>query len=89
MTDEEIQTRILDILEYELDWPVVRSEVNSDTRLGVDGLALDSIMIVETAVVVEIEFGISIPDDEFATLADLSLGTMAEFIRAKMPSPAA
>lgn len=89
MTDDDIQAKILDILEFELDWPVARSEVTSDTPLGLDGLALDSIMIIETAVVAEIEFGISIPDDDFPMLAELSLGAMAGFIRSKMASPTA
>lgn len=84
MTDEEIQAKVLDILEFELDWPLARSEVSSNTLLGPEGLALDSTMIIETAVVVEMEFGISIPDEEFGLLGQLSLGSVAEYIRMKM-----
>lgn len=84
---EEITARILDIVEIDLKWPVDRAEVTADTPLGGDGLALDSVMIISTAVQLEDAFGISMSDDEVIQLADSTVGETAKYVMQMMERP--
>ncbi len=50
------------------------SEIHDDTDL-VDDLGADSLDVVEILMVIEEEFGVTIPDDEVASLRKLSILT--------------
>ncbi|NED99852.1 acyl carrier protein [Phytoactinopolyspora halotolerans] len=83
-TTDEIMAQIVQILEEELDWPVPRDQVSERTVLGPDGLALDSVLIISTAVHLEERFGIAIPDEDIAELPGKTLGETADYVRRRM-----
>jgi acyl carrier protein len=72
-------TRLVEILSDRLEWPVDAS-TGEETRLGEEGLGLDSLMVVEFALDIEEDFGLELNEDEMLELAGMSLREVADFV---------
>lgn len=72
-------TQLVEILSDRLEWPVDAS-TGENTKLGEDGLGLDSLMVVEFALDIEEEFGLELNEDEMLGLAGMTLRGIADFI---------
>lgn len=80
---EETGENILSILENKMNFKMDRSHINVETVLGVDGIGLDSIAIISLSNHLEIEYGISLTDDEIAVLHEMSLKEIYHLILKK------
>jgi acyl carrier protein len=83
-TDPDIEHEIRKIIEVDLRWPVAQGELTSATKLGQDGLNLDSVMIIEFGIRVEQRFQTQFSDEEILGLADRTVGETAEYLRQRL-----
>lgn len=72
-------TRLLEIISERLEWPLDPS-TGATTRLGEDGLGLDSLMVVEFALDIEEDFGLELDEDEMLSMAGMTLREVADFV---------
>lgn len=84
MSDNELKSRIKQMMVESLMLKVSPSEIGDDTLLfSPEGLALDSIDALELAVSIEKTFGVATPSAEVAREAFVSVNTIAAYITAK------
>ncbi|MFB6394245.1 acyl carrier protein [Polymorphospora lycopeni] len=84
MTDRDVTEQIHQVIEDELRWPIPEEGLTDATRIGADGLDLDSVMLIELAVRLEQRFGFTIPDHEMFELAERSIGEVAGYVTARL-----
>ena len=80
----ELKNRIIETLKLQ---DITPEKVADDAPLFGDGLGLDSIDALELVVMLEKHYGIVIKDIEEGRPAFASVSTLAQFIRAKRPTP--
>jgi acyl carrier protein len=73
----ELKTSIIETLNLT---DVEPSELTTDTAFFEDGLNLDSIDILELAVMIEEMYGVSIENRELGEKVFITLGTLARYI---------
>lgn len=66
MSQSKADTSVTEIITSSTG--IDRSEFDEDTELGPGGLDLDSIAVIEVVEIIEMEFDVSIPDDELEDL---------------------
>jgi len=77
----ELRQRLKLLLVEGLKLDTVRPEDIQDAEpIFVEGLGLDSIDALELVVLVEEQFGVSIPDEEIGKQAFASINALADFI---------
>jgi acyl carrier protein len=74
---DELKTNIIETLNLT---DVEPSELTTDTPFFEEGLNLDSIDILELAVMVEEMYGVSIENRELGEKVFITLGTLARYI---------
>lgn len=74
---ERVDERIDEIVVGALR--VDRSDFDDDTLLGPEGLDADSLAVVEMAETVDVELGVSIPDEDLEDLE--TVGDVKEYVR--------
>ena len=81
MDRTELRQRLKLLLVEGLKLDTVRPEDIQDAEpIFVEGLGLDSIDALELVVLVEEQFGVSIPDEEIGKQAFASINALADFI---------
>ena len=84
MPDEDLKTRIKEMLVSSLMLKISPADIANDTPLfSPDGLALDSIDALELAVGIEKHFWVATPSAEVARSAFFSVNTIAAYITEK------
>lgn len=78
MTRQELIKGIFDIMENSLELQTL-SSFNEDARLNED-LYMDSIMVLQLILHVELDLGISIPDEILIPKDFKTVGTLASFL---------
>jgi acyl carrier protein len=78
-----IVDRLKTILAEDLDIHVSKSEIRDDVSLMEDGLALDSVVLIELITHIETQFGFQLGDENLRTELFDNLTTLAEFIAAQ------
>ncbi len=79
MKREEMIEKIYNILKHKLELPAI-SAFHEDARLNED-LYLDSVMILELVLHLELDFGINVPDEMLIPKDFRTVGTLVEFIQ--------
>jgi acyl carrier protein len=74
---EELRTRIVETLDLR---DVDPDELTAESSFFDGGLNLDSIDILELAVMVEEEYGVSINNRELGEKVFITIGTLAQYI---------
>jgi acyl carrier protein len=74
---EELRTRIVETLELRDVHP---DELTAESSFFDDGLNLDSIDILELAVMIEEEYGVMIDNRELGEKVFITIGTLARYI---------
>ena len=77
MTRQQLIKSIYDILENSLELQTL-SSFNEDARLNED-LYMDSIMVLQLILHIELDLGISIPDEVLVPKDFKTVGTLASF----------
>lgn len=72
--------KLVEIISGRLEWPTDGAPPGPETRIGEDGLGLDSLMIVEFALDIEEQFGFEVDEDEMLKLGGMTLAEVAAFI---------
>lgn len=81
MNRDELKRRLKVLLIEGLKLEDMRPEDIQDAEpIFVEGLGLDSIDALELVVLVEEQFGVSIPDEEIGKMAFASINALADFI---------
>lgn len=78
MTRQQLIKSIYDILENSLELQTL-SSFNEDARLNED-LYMDSIMILQLILHIELDLGISIPDEVLVPKDFKTVGTLVSFL---------
>jgi acyl carrier protein len=89
LNQQEITERISELTASGLDWPAAANGIDRDTPLGSEGIGLDSVLVIELAVLIEREFGITLLDEEIPALADKSLRQIADDVHERRAAEAA
>jgi acyl carrier protein len=84
LSDGLMMDKLLDIIELGLGWPLDRTAIDKNATMGDGGLGLDSLMVVEAAVQIEMEFGIEIPDDDIVAIGGYTLETLGSYVEQRM-----
>ena len=74
---EELRTRIVETLDLR---DVDPDELTAESSFFEDGLNLDSIDILELAVMIEEEYGVMIDNRELGEKVFVTIGTLARYI---------
>jgi acyl carrier protein len=74
---EELRTRIVETLDLR---DVDPDELTAESSFFDDGLNLDSIDILELAVMIEEEYGVMIDNRELGEKVFITIGTLARYI---------
>jgi acyl carrier protein len=83
MDREELKRRLKDLIVEGLRLEDIRPEDIQDSEpIFVEGLGLDSIDALELVVLVEEQFGASIPDEEVGKRAFASIDSLADYVLA-------
>lgn len=77
MTRQQLIQSIYDIMENSLELPTL-SSFNEDARLNED-LYMDSIMVLQLILHIELDLGIAIPDEVLVPKDFKTVGTLASF----------
>jgi len=80
---EDLKTNIIETLNLT---DVEPADMTPDTTFFEDGLKLDSIDILELAVMIEELYGVSIENRELGEKVFITLGTLARYIEENRPS---
>ena len=83
-TIQEIQTRLKQVLMDGLSDPVDANQIGPETALVSEGLALDSVSLLELVVGIENEFDILLDDESLTVEHFESLAALATFIAAQL-----
>ncbi|TQR37034.1 petrobactin biosynthesis protein AsbD [Lysinibacillus sphaericus] len=78
MTRQQLIKSIYDIMENSLELQTL-SSFNEDARLNED-LYMDSIMVLQLILHIELDLGISIPDEVLVPRDFKTVGTLASFL---------
>ncbi|MGD6831829.1 petrobactin biosynthesis protein AsbD [Sutcliffiella halmapala] len=78
MTRQEIVQSLHDILQQQMKLPSME-EFHEDARLNED-LYMDSIMILQLILHLEVDLGYDIPDEMLVTKDFRTVGTLADFL---------
>ncbi|HBJ01844.1 petrobactin biosynthesis protein AsbD [Lysinibacillus sp. FSL R7-0073] len=78
MTRQQLIKGIYDIMENSLELQTL-SSFNEDARLNED-LYMDSIMVLQLILHIELDLGISIPDEVLVPKDFKTVGTLANFL---------
>ncbi|HBT71778.1 MAG TPA: acyl carrier protein [Lysinibacillus sp.] len=78
MTRQQLIQSIYDIMENSLELPTL-SSFNEDARLNED-LYMDSIMVLQLILHIELDLGIAIPDEVLVPKDFKTVGTLASFL---------
>jgi len=78
MSRQQLIKRIYDIMENSLELQTL-SSFNEDARLNED-LYMDSIMVLQLILHIELDLGISIPDEGLVPKDFKTVGTLASFL---------
>ncbi|WP_054707309.1 petrobactin biosynthesis protein AsbD [Bacillus sp. JCM 19041] len=81
MTYKEAVSAIYEILKTELQLNTLES-FHEDARLNED-LAIDSVMMLQVLLQLEMEYGIDIPDEKIERESFFSVRTLAHFLEAQ------
>ncbi|MCC3649492.1 petrobactin biosynthesis protein AsbD [Cytobacillus firmus] len=87
MTRQEILQVIHDILQDQLELPSMKA-FHEDARLNED-LYMDSIMILQLILHLEVDMGIDIPDEMLVPKDFRTVGSLADFLKRKQEPAAA
>lgn len=83
MSREELKRRLKVLIVEGLRLESIRpEEIEDGAPIFVEGLGLDSIDALELVVLVEEQFGTSIPDEEVGKKAFASIDALADFVMA-------
>lgn len=85
MTKKEAMDAIYTILEHELKLPTLE-QFHQEARMNED-LALDSIMILQLLLELEMKYGVAIPDEHIDIKAFYTVGALAAFVADKQEEP--
>lgn len=77
MTRQQLIQSIYDIMENSLELPTL-SSFNEDARLNED-LYMDSIMVLQLILHIELDLGIAIPDEVLVPKDFKTVGTLVSF----------
>jgi acyl carrier protein len=86
--DNATLEKLVEIISGRLEWPTDGGAPGPDTRIGEDGLGLDSLMIVEFALDIEEQFGFEVDEDEMLNLGGMTLAEVVAFIERRAAEPA-
>lgn len=86
MTRQEILQVIHDILQHQLELPSIQA-FHEDARLNED-LYMDSIMILQLILHLEVDMGFEIPDEMLVPKDFRTVGSLADFLE-RQQEPAA
>ncbi|MET4562658.1 petrobactin biosynthesis protein AsbD [Lysinibacillus parviboronicapiens] len=78
MTRQQLMKSIYDIMENSLELQTL-SSFNEDARLNED-LYMDSIMVLQLILHIELDLGIAIPDEVLVPKDFKTVGTLASFL---------
>ncbi|MEC2071936.1 petrobactin biosynthesis protein AsbD [Alkalihalophilus marmarensis] len=78
MTEEKAITLLYDILDKHLNLPAIDA-FHKEARLNED-LCMDSVMILQFILHLEVDYGIEVPDDQLAPSDFYTVSSMAQFI---------
>ncbi|MEK5486419.1 petrobactin biosynthesis protein AsbD [Lysinibacillus sp. FSL M8-0355] len=78
MTRQQLIQSIYDIMENSLELPTL-SSFNEDARLNED-LYMDSIMVLQLILHIELDLGIAIPDEVLVPKDFKTVGTLVSFL---------
>jgi acyl carrier protein len=79
----QVQEFVLHVLTERMSLPIDTAAVGDATRLGPDGLDLESLAFVELTLALETEYSLKIPDEDQEQLAKLTFGEFADDIVAR------
>jgi acyl carrier protein len=82
-TSHEIINKVKISINEKLNYNI-EGNVAPETKLGVDGLELDSLSIIELIVQLEDDFGIIIPEDDIEEFNSYTLSELAEYIKSRL-----
>jgi acyl carrier protein len=78
--EQQIKQKLVETLELDL----TPAEIEDDRPLfGEKGLGLDSVDVLEIVAMLQMEFGVEIPDRETATRVLVDVRSMAAYVRAR------
>ncbi|WP_273127847.1 petrobactin biosynthesis protein AsbD [Bacillus weihaiensis] len=78
-TKEELIEAIYDLLKNKLNLPTIES-FHENARLNED-LYMDSVMILELILFIELDLGIKLPDEKLSPKDFQTVGHVAEFLK--------
>lgn len=86
MDQKSIKNQLKQIIAYELDANIPIESIRDDSSLYEEGLALDSISIVNLIVLVEEKFNINLEDNEVNLATFTSVNSLANLLEEKIDS---
>jgi acyl carrier protein len=82
--NDTVTSFILGVVRDTLNMPLPE-DTGPDTPLGLGGLELESLTMVELTVAIEREYGISLPDDVIDDLATGTVGALVSTVKSLRP----
>lgn len=84
MNNEEIISKLKDLLCKKLDIDIETDEFNESTRLIEYGFGVDSVSVMEFIVVLENEFGIEIDESEIEPAIFNTMNSLAVYVSKRL-----
>jgi len=83
MDDMEMAQFLYEFVTDKLNLPAERDGIKPETPLGIDGLQLESLAIVELSVLLEQRFGIAVPDEDLDRMSRFTVAELAAYVGGK------
>lgn len=89
LTESGLSTigRIAELIASRLELPEDAQTINAKTKLGDDGIGLDSLMIVELALDFEEAFDVEIGEEEMLDIGSMDISQVAKLIERHQTEP--
>lgn len=83
MNETMVEQFLFEFLKGKLNLPAERSQIKPETKLGIGGLQMESLAIVELAVNLEARFGIAVPDEDLDRISRFNVAELTAYLSGK------
>jgi acyl carrier protein len=83
MNETKVEEFLFQFLKEKMNIPAERNQIKPETMLGVGGLQMESLAIVELAVNLEAEFGIVVPDEDLDRISRFKVAELTGYLSSK------
>jgi acyl carrier protein len=80
---QEIREFVLDTISKDMNHPLDVGKITDDSPLGVEGIDLDSLSLIELTLRIEGRFGVQFPDTDIEPVGAMKLGELVHDVIAR------